>query len=1019
MSSLSLRPGLGLDLGTLVTVAVEASEPDATTEIASAVALGDDGFVLGAQAEQVLTAHPARGTRQLKQRFGDTTPVVLDGRAIQPDALVGALLLGVVTGSGIDISTATLALTHPASWRGYKLELLRTIGTSLGFVDVELIAEPLAAARRYASAGRISTGDTVAIYDLGGTFDAAIVSLSESGPSLVGTSQSLEHCGGAEFDQLVFKHVAVALGGVLEQLDRNDDDVRRAVALLRSACTVAKHDLSTKSDASISVVMPGLDTSVRMTRDEFETALRPYITETLQALDRTIAAAGMTPSDLAGVVLSGGGSRIPLVAEMVAGHLGRPVLNAFDPRLVVASGAAQAAASTPRETTQPSTSIADAASASPRETIMTDQTTPPADSAPGTPTGGRPAPAPPPAAKKQGASKAAKIAGGAAAAAAAVAAGVMYGDDIVEAAGGGDDDAAGGQPGPPDDGTIDGGSADEPFKSADHLEREAAADDDSMDAFEAVVSSGAGPVAEPIAGPLGTPLAESAGTTPTEASSRPTPRAESESSRGGGDGAQPRTAGAADVQHPAPAQGRGADGGPADAPSAGASQAASHPVAPVEQPAPPSVDAEFETARATLLERLENFEAPAGTSPEDAQRLRQELTEAVERFDPAPGQTTQEALAEMRDEYDQRLQDFTQDQKIDALIQEAQRDNEADAATLADADTPPAVPDGDAGLPDAGVPDDAPIDDGTTDDGTTDDGTASESSVLIADHPDSAEPAPTDAGMPDAAPTDEAIASESFVLIADPQERAEPATDDVADPAVAKDVDSDAEDTSATETLDFEVDPAAILIGLDQPVDPAAILIGLDQPVDPAAILIGLDQPVDGGLRDDFDLMIAEPSGESLLAASDYLAPSGRSLDVKGDDGVVDAPFEITDVRATYVPPAEQPVLIGDAGADIPSPIHLADDVLGDISVASMVGHAEPTLVDLDAPTVIDAPGTVAGLIETDQVIEIVEIHVDPIAEIEPIPVPVDDLELDDVGFAADLAGDITPAAPDTLSFEP
>ena len=493
VSTIDGRDRLGVDLGTLVTVAVQTPSSGTTSEISSAVAVGDDGFVVGAAAELVLAEQPARGARQLKRRFGDSTPIVLDGDAVQPDALLGELLRAVVADSGIETSTATLVLTHPASWRDYKLELLRAIGTPLGFVDVELIGEPVAAARRYESSRLISAGDTVAVYDLGGTFDAATVSLSESGPVLVGTPQTLERFGGTEIDQLVFKHVASALGGALEQLDRNDDEVRHAVTVLRSACTEAKHDLSIRSEASIRVVMPGLDTSVRITRDEFETALRPYITETLQTLDRVIAAAGMTPGDLAGVILSGGGSRIPLVAEMVAGHLGRPVLNDFDSKLVVATGAAESVVA---PSSQPFKSIADTASASSRETIMSDQTTPPADSAPTAPAGGRSTPPPPPAAKKQGPSKAAKLAGGAAAAAAAaVAAGVMFGDDIVDAATG-EDDAH--------DETGAG-----PVESADRSERETT-DYDSMDAFDAAVPSDAGDVAEPVAGPLGTPLAEAA-----------------------------------------------------------------------------------------------------------------------------------------------------------------------------------------------------------------------------------------------------------------------------------------------------------------------------------------------------------------------------------------------------------------------------------------------------------------------------------------------------------------------------
>ncbi len=966
VSNDGVRNRLGVDLGTLVTLAVQTPPSGPTGEISSAVALGNDGFVVGADAEQVLAAQPALGARQVKRRFGDTTPVVLDGDAIQSDALLGELLKAVVATSGIDTSTATLALTHPASWRGYKLELLRTIGTSLGFADVELISEPVAAARRYASSERISSGDTVAVYDLGGTFDAGIVSLSESGPALVGTPQTLERFGGAEIDQLVFNHVATALGGALEQLDRNDDDVRRAVTLLRSACTQAKHELSTKSEASVSVVVPGLDTAVRMTRDEFETALRPYITETLQTLDRAIAAAGMTPGDLAGVILSGGGSRIPLVAELVAGHLGRPVLNDFDPKLVVASGAAETIAAS---SSQPFTSIADTASASPRETIMSDQTTPPADPAPAAAAAGRSTPPPPPpAAKKRGPSKAAKIVGGAAAAAAAVAAGVMYGDDIVDAASGNDDagPAAAGQPGQP--GSADDGAGDGPVETADRRGRETT-DYDTMDAFDAAAPSDAAVVAEPVAGPLGTPLVEATATgfAPREAASRPAHRAEAESAQDGGDAARSQASqgtAAPGVHRPAPTQIAGDDGASANAPSSTPASASSQTVAPAPAPA---VDAEFEAARSTLLERLDHFEAPPGTTPEDAQQLRQELIDAVERFDPAPGQTTQEALAELHDDYDRRVEDFTQDQKIDALIQEAQRDNEAEAAAETDGDTPLAVPV------------DAAVDDNTE---------------ASSDDDSSIDPTPVD-------PTS-----------------ADPTSDEPTEDEPTDDRDIEAEPTEDEPTEDRGIE-----------VEPAEILIGLDQPIEPTEVLIGLDQPAEGGLQDDFDTMIGEAGSKSELDVSDIDVPAGRSLDVNVDDDGPATPLEITDVRATYIPPAEQPVLISDTPADvspstpieaeIDSPIHLHDDVLGDVSVASLVAQAEPAAVDLGEPIVVDAPELVAQLIETNQVVEIVEIVVEPMAEIEPIHAPVDDLEPEDVDFAADLASDITPAAPDTLSFEP
>jgi len=56
-------------------------------------------------------------------------------------------------------------------------------------------------------------------------------------------------------------------------------------------------------------------------------------------------------------------------------------------------------------------------------------------------------------------------------------------------------------------------------------------------------------------------------------------------------------------------------------------------------------------------------------------QLRQvvELAGMIDRFQPLPGQSSDVALASLRDEFDQRVQDFVQDQKIDALIDEQQR----------------------------------------------------------------------------------------------------------------------------------------------------------------------------------------------------------------------------------------------------------------------------------------------------------------------------------------------------------
>jgi Hsp70 protein len=70
--------------------------------------------------------------------------------------------------------------------------------------------------------------------------------------------------------------------------------------------------------------------------------------ETIAALRRAVRGAGVEPDELAAVLLVGGSSRIPMVAEMVGAELGRPVAVDAEPKHVVALGAARAAGSSGR-----------------------------------------------------------------------------------------------------------------------------------------------------------------------------------------------------------------------------------------------------------------------------------------------------------------------------------------------------------------------------------------------------------------------------------------------------------------------------------------------------------------------------------------------------------------------------------------------------------------------------------------------------------------------------------------------
>lgn len=347
---------LGFDLGTTFTAAAVVRDGRAeivalgnhTASIPSVVFLRDDGELLvGDVAERRGVQEPARLARTFKRRFGDSAPIMLDRSPFSADRLITVVLSQVVAdvvrrqGGPPD----RVAVTHPANWGAYKIDLMRQAVQAAGIDDAVFVTEPVAAAVRYASTERVEPGGVIAVYDLGGgTFDAAVLRTTVDGFETLGAPQGIERLGGIDFDEAVLAHVRATLGESLESLDGSDPAVRAALAKLRDECVAAKEALSSDSEATIAVLLPNLQTQVRITRAEFEDVIRPIVRETVQSLRRAIDVAGVEPHQVQAVLLAGGSSRIPLVAEMVGAALERPVVVDTHPKHAVALGAALVAA---------------------------------------------------------------------------------------------------------------------------------------------------------------------------------------------------------------------------------------------------------------------------------------------------------------------------------------------------------------------------------------------------------------------------------------------------------------------------------------------------------------------------------------------------------------------------------------------------------------------------------------------------------------------------------------------------
>ncbi|HXF02238.1 MAG TPA: Hsp70 family protein, partial [Arthrobacter sp.] len=311
----------------------------------SVIYLGDDGTVLvGEAAERRGTSSPERVVREFKRRVGDPVPIMVGDLFVSPESIFATVVRWVVdrTQEREGEAPESVVVSHPASWGDYKTGLIRDALAAAGLADVVLLSEPEAAALHYASQTRVPAGSLIAVYDFGGgTFDAAVLRKDDTSSfTLLGRPEGLERVGGADVDDLVFSHVAANLDGGLSGVDLSAPQTRLALERIRRECVEAKEALSADSEATIPVLLPHAQTGIRLVRTEFEDLIESLVRDTIGSLDRALEAADVAAADLTAVLLTGGSSRIPLVAQMLSAELGRPIAVDADPKASISLGAA-------------------------------------------------------------------------------------------------------------------------------------------------------------------------------------------------------------------------------------------------------------------------------------------------------------------------------------------------------------------------------------------------------------------------------------------------------------------------------------------------------------------------------------------------------------------------------------------------------------------------------------------------------------------------------------------------------
>lgn len=344
---------LGVDIGTTYTAAAvtDGGPPsmlglgNRAMQIPSVLFLQEDGeFLVGEAAERRAAAEPSRAAREFKRRMGDHVPLLVAGTPQSPQSLTARLLRWVLDEATKQLggSPTAVTVTHPAAWGPYRLELLQQVLVLADAGDARTCPEPLAAAVQHAAQTRVEPGARLAVYDLGGgTFDVCVLEKTEESFTILGVPEGIEHLGGIDFDQALFAHVLDGLGAAARELDPADPAVTTGLMRLRRECVEAKEALTSDVDTILTVTLPGIETTVRVTRPEFEELIRPTLTDTVAAMQRALRSAQVEPEELTAIVLVGGSSRIPLVSQLL--HSAFDTHTALDthPKHDIALGAVQ------------------------------------------------------------------------------------------------------------------------------------------------------------------------------------------------------------------------------------------------------------------------------------------------------------------------------------------------------------------------------------------------------------------------------------------------------------------------------------------------------------------------------------------------------------------------------------------------------------------------------------------------------------------------------------------------------
>ncbi len=274
----------------------------------------------------------------------NTPRVDIDGRLYTAQEL-SAMTLQKMKKTAEDYLGQTVTeavITVPAYFNDAQRQATKEAGEIAGLKVMRIINEPTAAALAY-GLDKKGQDQKIAVYDLGGgTFDISILELGDGVFEVLSTNGDT-HLGGDDFDQTIIDWLADEFKAE-EGIDLRLDPM--SLQRIKEAAEKAKIELSSSAETEINLPYVTATASgpkhlvKKLTRAQFEKLSDTLVKRSMEPVAKALKDAGLSTSDIDEVILVGGSTRMPRIADEVEKFFGKKASKGVNPDEVVAIGAA-------------------------------------------------------------------------------------------------------------------------------------------------------------------------------------------------------------------------------------------------------------------------------------------------------------------------------------------------------------------------------------------------------------------------------------------------------------------------------------------------------------------------------------------------------------------------------------------------------------------------------------------------------------------------------------------------------